>query len=282
MMCVRLSATSLQSFKSMLASMATLWTYDYACSFHEEWSFLLQSRWSKMKGLYIVTRYLPFIFLATKLSMYFIPNENPGKCRVLENTQSGLGIVLTIVSETFFILRTYVLWNKNLILLVATLSTFLIFVIASFSIVLATGVPAAYATSAIPGITGCYRGPTSLQYFIPFLLLSVFELGLMILTLIRAVQNWRINSGRLYVVLVNHNISYYVCGFLLSVTNVFASLLLQYSYQTFLFNFQFIMLAILATRMHLHLWQVNRHLHGSTSTVVHVPMSDISFANPTE
>ncbi|KAG2054113.1 hypothetical protein BDR06DRAFT_1008067 [Suillus hirtellus] len=295
------AAMSLQSFKAMLASMATLWTYDYACSLHEEWTFLLRSRWSKMKGLYIVTRYLPFVFLATKLSMYFTPNENPGKCRVLENTQSGLGIVLTIVSETFFILRTYVLWNKNMILLVATLSTFFIFVIASFSIVLATGVPAAYATSAIPGITGCYRGSTSLQYFMPFLLLSVFELGLMILTLIRAVQNWRINSGRLYVVLVNHNISYYVCGFreftlvravfpyssmiipeVLSVTNVFASLLLQYSYQTFLFNFQFIMLAILATRMHLHLWQVNRHPHSPTSTLVHVPMSDISFGNPTE
>ncbi|KAG1814121.1 hypothetical protein EV424DRAFT_35008 [Suillus variegatus] len=289
----------LQSFKYILASMATLWTYDYTCSLHEEWTFLLRSRWSKMKCLYIVTRYLPFVFLATNLSMYFIPNENSGKCRVLENTQSGLGIVLVIVSETFFILRTYVLWNKNRILLVSILSTFFVspqlthntqasgkcisqtFLVASFSIVLATGVPAAYATSAIPGITGCYQSSTSLQYFIPFLLLSVFELGLIILTLIRAVQNWRINSGRLYVVLVNHNISYYACGFLFSVTNIITSLLLQYSYQTILYSFQFIMLAILATRMYLHLWQVNQHPHGSTSTLTHVPMSDISFVNPT-
>ncbi|KAG2054110.1 hypothetical protein BDR06DRAFT_427961 [Suillus hirtellus] len=271
----------LQSFKYTLASMATLWTYDYTCSLHEEWTFLLRSRWSKMKCLYIITRYLPFVFLATNLSMYLIPNENSGKCRVLENTQSGLGTVLVIVSETFFILRTYVLWNKNRILLVAILSTFFTCLVASFSIVLATGVPAAYATSAIPGITGCYQSSTSLQYFIPFLLLSVFELGLMILTLIRAVQNWRINSGRLYVVLVNHNISYYACGFLFSVTNIITSLLLQYSYQTILYSFQFIMLAILATRMYLHLWQVNQHPHGSTSTLTHIPMSDISFVNPT-
>jgi len=93
-------ATSLQSFKYILASLAAFWTYDYTCSLHEEWTFLLQSRWSKMKGLYIITRYLPFIFLATNISMYFIPNENSGKCRVLENTQSGLGTVLVIVSET--------------------------------------------------------------------------------------------------------------------------------------------------------------------------------------
>ncbi|KAG1799607.1 hypothetical protein EV424DRAFT_1648082 [Suillus variegatus] len=255
-------------------------TYDYTCSLHEEWSFLLRSRWSKMKGLYIVTRYLPFIFLATNLSMYFTLNEGSGKCRVLENTQSGLGIVLVIVSESFFILRTYVLWNKNRILLVAILSTFFIFLVASFSIVFATGVTgvtAPYWTSADLGITGCYSS-TGFQYFIAFLLLSVFELGLMILTLIRAVQNWRINLSRLYVVLVNHNISYYACGFL---TNIITSLLLQNFYETILYNFQFIMLAILATRMHLHPWQVNQHPHGSTSILVHVPMSDISFANPT-
>ncbi|KAG2114281.1 uncharacterized protein F5147DRAFT_786824 [Suillus discolor] len=250
-----------------------------------------------MKGLYIVTRYLPFIFLATDLSMDFIPNENSGKCRVLENTQLGLGTVLVIVSETFFILRTYVLWNENMILLVAILSTFchppaLSSPLASPQHVLVLTFSLAFhddsnilfpftdATSAIPGITGCYRNSAGFQYFIAFLLLSVFELGLMVLTLIRAIQNWRMNPSRLYVALVNHNISYYACGFLLSATNIFASLLLQDSYQTFFFNFQFIMLAILATRMHLHLWQVNQHPHGSTSNLVHVPMSDISFANP--
>ncbi|KAG1794602.1 uncharacterized protein HD556DRAFT_1474813 [Suillus plorans] len=274
-------------------------TYDYTCSLHEEGTFLLRSPWSKMKGLYIVTRYLPFVFLATNLSMYFTPNENSGICRVLENTQSGLGMVLTIVSETFFILRTYVLWNRNRILLVAILSTFFVssqlthntqasgesirqtFLVASFSILFTTDVAAAYATSTIQGITVCYQSSTSFQYFIPFLLLSVSELGLMILTLIRAMQNWRINSSHLYVVLVNHNIFYYACGFLFSVMNIITPLLLQDSYQTILNSVQFIMLAILATRMHLHLWQANQHPHDSTSALVHIPMSNISFANPT-
>ncbi|KAG1854034.1 hypothetical protein C8R48DRAFT_322091 [Suillus tomentosus] len=277
--------------------MATFWTYDYACSLHEEWTFLLRSRWGKMKTLYIVTRYLPFIFLATDLYLYCTPNENPSKCRVLENTESGLGIVLVIVSESiarsphlmclsdlihpvFFILRTYVLWHKNIILLAAMLSTFFIILATAFSIAFTTGVPAAYATSGVPGITGCYQSSTSFQYFIPFLLLSVFELGLMVLTLIRAIQNWRINPSRLYVALVNHNIFYYACGFLLSVTNVFASLLLQYSYQNILYDFEFMTLAILATRMHLHLWKTDRRAHDS-GTLMHIPMSDVPSVNST-
>ncbi|KAG1793578.1 hypothetical protein EV424DRAFT_1452049 [Suillus variegatus] len=122
-------------------------------------------------------------------------------------------MLLVVCSDYFFILRTYVLWNKNKILLVAMLFTFVSFLIASFGVAFATTVPAAYVTSTIPGITGCYRSSTSYQLFIPFLLLSVFELGLMILTLICAIQSWWANQSRLYVVLVNHNISYYACGF---------------------------------------------------------------------
>jgi hypothetical protein len=43
----------------------------------------------------------------------------------------------------------------------------------------------------------------------------MFSLGLVMLTLIRAIQNWRINinSSSLFVVLVKHNIFYYTCGF---------------------------------------------------------------------
>jgi hypothetical protein len=75
-----------------------------------------------------------------------------------------------------------------------------------------------------------------------------FSPGLMILALIRAIQNWRITPSRLYTVLMDHNISYYasvlreltlartvfpysstIIVFLavFSVTNIFAWLLLQ-------------------------------------------------------
>ncbi|KAG1899682.1 uncharacterized protein F5891DRAFT_392687 [Suillus fuscotomentosus] len=172
---------SLQSFKYILASLTALWTCDYTCSLHEEWTFLLRSRWSKMKGLYIVTRYLPFIFLATNLYLYVIPNETSGKCRVLENTQSGLGIVLVIVSEIFFSLRTYVLWNRNRILLVAILFTSFVssqfthnteasgkcigqtFPAASFSIFFAAGVPTACIRSHLP-----FGVPRPLKHSVPF------------------------------------------------------------------------------------------------------------------
>ncbi|KAG2130797.1 uncharacterized protein EDB93DRAFT_1263240 [Suillus bovinus] len=226
------AATNSQFTKYIYISMTTLWIYDY-------WTFLFRSHWAKMKGLYIVTRYLPFILLAMDLCLSFAPNETPGlrqKCRVLANIKSGLSIVVVIFSECiyrspilcFFILRT--------ILLAVMLFTFIIFMGASSGIAFATTAPASYATSAIPGITGCYESSTSFWLFIPFLLLSVFELGLMILTLISAIQNWQENQSHLYAILVNHNVSYYACGLL---TNVFTSLLLQSSYHAMLYEYAY-------------------------------------------
>ncbi|KAG1814807.1 hypothetical protein EV424DRAFT_1541294 [Suillus variegatus] len=99
----------------------------------------------------------------------------------------------------------------------------------------------------------------------------------MILTFIRAIQSWRTNPNHLYTILVNRNLSYYACGLLFSAANIFTSLLFHDAYQTILDGFQFMILAILATRMHLYLWQVNRQTHGS-GDFMHVPMSDLSFA----
>ncbi|KAG2054069.1 hypothetical protein BDR06DRAFT_1021066 [Suillus hirtellus] len=291
------AARSLQLSTYIYTSMAAFWAYDYACSLHEEWIFLLQSHWSNMKGLYIVTRYFPFILLVTDLYMIFTPNENLVTCGMLANISLGFGILLSVCAEWVFILRTYVLWDRNKILLTAILGTYLVssqsthhtqasgrsisqsFLAATIVIAIDANISAAYTTSPIPGITGCYQNSiTTDQIFIPFLLFSVFELGLIIITLIRAIQGWRRTPCRLYVVLVNHNIFYYASAFFFATMNMFTSLFLQASYRTVLDGFQFLTLAIFAARMHVHLWQTNQHPRGPSS-MIH--LSDMSFVDIT-
>jgi hypothetical protein len=46
-----------------------------------------------------------------------------------------------------------------------------------------------------------------------------------------------------------------------------------------MYSFQVIILAILATRMHLHLWHSERRIHDSALSVI--PLSDVSFAGHT-
>ncbi|KAG1739518.1 hypothetical protein EDB19DRAFT_2039277 [Suillus lakei] len=274
------AARSLQFLAYLCTSMTTFWIYDYACTLYEEvmhllvmhlsfdircskWTFLLRSRWTKVKGLYIVTRYVPFVLFSTNLYLNFTPNENPNKCQRLDNIFAGFRILSVFCSECFFVLRTYTLWDNNKFVLAAIVTAFLAAIVASISISFATTATAPFATSAIPGITGCYQSSSSFQLFIPFLLLLALELGLISLTLIHAIQSWRTANGPLYAVLVKHNIFYYACGLFFSMVNVLASLLLHYAYHAMFQDLQFFILAILATRMHLHLWHIDRHAHDS-------------------
>ncbi|KAG2366887.1 hypothetical protein BDR07DRAFT_1394772 [Suillus spraguei] len=271
----------LQFTTYIYVSMTTFWCYDYICSLHEEWTYLLRSDWSMLKGLYIIIRYLPFSLLAIILCMSFDPNETPDRCSVLTSIISGLGIALVFFSECFFMLRTYVLWNKNRILLAAMLITFFVFLALSLGFAITYTAPATYAYDLMPGVTTpCYQDPTTLGFFVTFNLLTAFELGLMILTLIRAIQSWRMTSSRLYVVLVKHNIFYYACALLLSVVNVVTSVFFMPSYYNMLYVFEVTILTILATRMHLDLWQTNRRTHGS-GAVVGILISGVSSVNVT-
>ncbi|KAG2123067.1 hypothetical protein DEU56DRAFT_64844 [Suillus clintonianus] len=245
--------------------MATFWAYEY------------------VKGIYIVTRYVPFLLLTMNLYTGFSPHETPSKCRILVNVCSGFSIISGICSQYFFALRTCALWNNNRIVVITMLSLCLAFIVASISISFDATATAPYATSKIPGITGCYQIVSSVQLFIPFLLFFAVEMGLMTLTLIRAIQSWRVTNNHLYVVLLKHNIYYYACGLLFSVANIFISLLLHYAYHGMLHDFQFVILAILATNMHRHLWQMDLHVHTSDAPVrIHLSdMSDILYAGHT-
>ncbi|OJA13666.1 hypothetical protein AZE42_10833 [Rhizopogon vesiculosus] len=290
------SARSLQTFTYIYTSMAAFWTYDYVCSIHEEWTFQLRSRWTKVKGLYIVARYTPFLLFASYMYMNFSSNENSNQCQTINTISACFSVISLVCAEFFFILRTYVLWNKSRIVLVIILTTSLVslmrsphhkllvdasvqvFLVASIFVAFFAQVNAPFETSVIPGITGCYQSSGSFELFIPFLLLFVLELGLLAITLIRAIQCWRTTRNSLYAVLLKHNIFYYACGLFFSAVNIPTSLLLQYAYQGMFQDFQIVILAILATRMHLHLWHLDQHFHDSDQVLL---LSDLSSAGRT-
>lgn len=273
--------TNLQRLTYLYLSITTFWIYDYACSFHEEWRFLRQSRWTKVKVLYIITRYLPFILVAIYLCLNFIKNETPSKCSMLINSYSCFTQMSLICSESFFVLRTYVLWKNNKIVVVCMLSIAFTMVAASLGIRLAVIATSYFMISTIPGFPGCSWSSSSVLYLMLFIFLFAFQLGLVSLTLIRVIQNWRSAKGNLHAVLVKHNMFYYACGLVLSSMNVLVPVLVPNSvYYLVLEDFQVNILRILATRMHLHLWYLDQHMHDSDA-ILYTAMSDMSLSDRT-
>ncbi|OAX39793.1 hypothetical protein K503DRAFT_52847 [Rhizopogon vinicolor AM-OR11-026] len=157
--------------------------------------------------------------------MNFIPDETPNRCQFVNNICSCFSYISIIFSEFFFILRTYVLWNNNKVVLVVTLSTFAALLVGSAVALFSTTATAPFATSSILGITGCYQSSGSTSLFVPFLFLFVLELMLISLTLTRAIRSWRSNNNHLYAVLLKHNVFYFACGLFFSALNVLTSLL---------------------------------------------------------
>lgn len=268
------AARSLQVFTYIYTSMATFWTYDYACTIHEEGMFLFCSPWRRVKLLYIVTRYVPFLLFAAHLYLNFLPNETSDTCQFVNNICSCLSLVSFVCSEFFFIFRTYVLWDNNKVVLVAMLSTFAIATAAAIAVIFSATATAPFETSSIPGITGCYQSSGSKMLFVPYLLLFGLELMLISLTLTCAIQKWRISNNGLYGIILKHNVFYYACGSVFSIVNILTSLLLDYAYSGMFQDFQCVVHAILATRMYLHLWHVNRN--GDPSVFTSVNLSDLT------
>ncbi|KAG2143735.1 hypothetical protein DEU56DRAFT_248736 [Suillus clintonianus] len=275
------AATSLQLLTYLYTSITTFLIYDYACSLHEEWKFLLRSRWSKIKALYVITRYLPFVLIAMYICLNFTQNESPNECRTLINVYSSFCQISLICSECFFVIRTYALWNNNRIILAGMLSAVFAITVAFPSIRFTTIATSYVTASMITGIPGCYWSSSSIRYFIPYILLFVFQLVLVSLTLVRVIQSWRSAKGHLHAVLVKHNIFYYGCALCLSAMNFLMPILCSdFPYNTVLEDFQVFILAILATRMHLYLWHIDRDVHGSDA-LVYISMSDMSPTNST-
>ncbi|KAG2139596.1 uncharacterized protein EDB93DRAFT_698475 [Suillus bovinus] len=241
----------------------TFWTYDYICLLDEEWTYLLQSCWTRVKALYIIARYGPIFSLILTLYLSFAPNEDLNKCRTLIEVYSCFGMISLACSEWIFALRTCALWNNNRIVLVTILAT--LFVVAATSTGLRfTAISSSYVmTSAIPGITGCYTGSGDIWYFVSLVPLLVFQLGLVSLSLIHAVQNCRTDKGNLYVIMVKHNIFYYACGVFLSATNILVPMLFSDASHRSFEDLEVSILAILATRMHLHFWHSDQRMRSS-------------------
>ncbi|KAG1895810.1 uncharacterized protein F5891DRAFT_1175476 [Suillus fuscotomentosus] len=166
-------------------------TYDYISSFHEEWTFLLQLRWTKVKALYIIARYVPFSLVTADLYMIFAPNKDAdAKCWMLMNIYSCLGVVSLTFSESM------------LFTLFAITVSFIGFWFATSDA----------TTSTISGTVGCSWNMHIIHFSMPFLPSFVFALGLFFLALICVIQSWRTARGPLGAILVQHNMFYYTCS----------------------------------------------------------------------
>ncbi|KAF5321137.1 hypothetical protein D9619_001688 [Psilocybe cf. subviscida] len=92
----------------------TLFVWDYIITFDLEVQYIWKSRWTTVKMVYLIQRYLPF-FDSCYLELYrqLAHHLSVGECRVLPFIAGALWNVGIIFSEILLGMRVWAVWNRN-------------------------------------------------------------------------------------------------------------------------------------------------------------------------
>ncbi|OAX31240.1 hypothetical protein K503DRAFT_105213 [Rhizopogon vinicolor AM-OR11-026] len=124
----------------------------------------------------------------------------------------------------------------------------------------------------IPNITSCYDVAESRIIVIAYVLLVVGEFEILIFTIYRSIKHYQSlgSDNPLLKILIRHNIFYFACGLVFSLSVILTLAFLPDVYGDMVSNLQVMIHALLVTRMHLELWKSDR--------AKQVMLEDISLA----
>ncbi|KAG2369097.1 hypothetical protein BDR07DRAFT_1604977 [Suillus spraguei] len=238
----------------MAVALVTLWVYDYIVTLDEELPFVTRSSWRVVKYLYLVCRYVPFLYLAVVSSREVA--ENLSIAQHVSNIILHLGFPIIVSAEFIFCVRTYAIWDRSrwvlwiFIVTVILLLTPIVCILVKYnsSIVVTNWIAA--------GVPGCSKtGETSAVLYV-YVLMVISELEILCLTLYRAFASYRRQRGvNMLRVLVQHNIFYFMCGAVSSVVLIIVIAMFPASYSDLVSSIQITIHAALVTRMHRALWR---------------------------
>ncbi|KIK43304.1 hypothetical protein CY34DRAFT_11827 [Suillus luteus UH-Slu-Lm8-n1] len=257
-------------------ALVTLWAYDYIITLDEELPFITRSTWRVVKYLYLVCRYVPFLYLAVVSSRSLESHPSLSMCQTMYSLNSYLGMLIIVSAESIFFVRTYIIWDRSkrilwaFIISIMFLLTPIVGILvkynssiigkgSSYSVNYLVNIRASSVTNWIgPGILGCSKtGETSAVLYV-YVLMVIAELEILCLTLYRAIVNYRRERGaNVLRVLVQHNIFYFGCGVASSVVLIVVIATFPASYSDLVSSVQITVHAALVTRMHRALWGYN-------------------------
>lgn len=257
----------------ILLSALTVVIYDVVTHLDEEIDYIVRSRPTFVKTIFILCRYLPFIIGA--LRIYEIVGEvyiDDNLCLVLLRSSIWFSFLQMACVEFIFILRTYALWGCSRRVLFCLLAAYLATCITDITS-LKIYTRALYAEA-------CYgqANPGASWLLVSFVALVSLEIGLFGMSMYRVLSQYRAASGQLLKSLVRNNIMYFGASVALNILNIVGILLIPVvTWPTGIMEIaQILFQGLLATRMQLDLWKAD--CRAVESTMVTMSMTEFAVA----
>ncbi|KAG1727498.1 hypothetical protein EDB19DRAFT_194437 [Suillus lakei] len=271
----------------ILLSALTIVVYDVVTHLDDEIDYLGRPRSNFVKVVFILCRYLPFIIGA--LRIYDVVGQryiDDNTCLVLLRSSIWFSFLQMACVEFIFILRAYALWGCSKRVLFYLLAAYLAVCVTDItSLQIYTGAfpvgrsnPSFYSWFAHCHTDACYgqANPGASWLLVSFVALISLEIGLFGMSMYRVLSQYRAASGQLLKSLIRNNIVYFGASVALNILNIVAILLIPIvTWPTGIMEIvQILFQGLLATRMQLDLWAVDRRAVESTM----VTMSMAEFA----
>ncbi|KAG2359836.1 hypothetical protein BDR07DRAFT_188213 [Suillus spraguei] len=230
--------------------------YDLVTNLADELDYLLRSRMTLAKGLFLGCRYTPFVICALHIRMTLSPDVEA--CPWLAEINMLFLVIILLCAEYIFVIRTYALWNCDRRVRIALLVMYLIFFCGTVILVVEYGLQLKMANFT----PSCYSStPISAHFIIlPYIVLLLLEIEIVGLTFYRMIRFYRATQGcRLLTLMSQYSMGYILAGLLFTVVNIATICFVPGYYGPALEVSQIVAQGLLATRMQLDLWKLSRH-----------------------
>ncbi|TFK32625.1 hypothetical protein BDQ12DRAFT_479687 [Crucibulum laeve] len=248
-----------------------------------EIDFVWASNWSLMKVLFLIQRYLPFFDTVWLVLHHQLGHDLSGPaCHRIYQASGWMYIVGFATSELILTLRAWAVWNRDRRLSI-TLPMLYVGIWGSDCVIMAKFL-ASMKFGAPPHVDflGCFVTKGSSILYLCWVVLMVYEAIILILMIIPGIAAYRLGGdSALYKTVYRDGVLYYLCLFVLSLTNVIVIQILPSAYINLFSSFERVIHSIVTSRVILH---IRDHASGATRwsdgvTDLHVDIdSDVSFS----
>ncbi|CAA7268577.1 unnamed protein product [Cyclocybe aegerita] len=259
------------ALKMVDVAACTVFIWDYLLTLGMEVEYVWPGRWTIIKAVYLLQRYLPFIdTLWIALHVLFGTNLSPTMCSRLNAAGRSLMCLGLASSELILTLRAWAVWDRNrdlgIILQILFAACFL-----PTAPILYVFLKSVEYIDLPPPTEGCIPVAGKQIIIVNWALLLVWDALILILMAIPAFHSFRFkNNSSLYRAVYTEGISYYLYLFIISTLNIVLSGLtsVDMSYRFVVITMSRCFHSLLTSRVLLHIRASNDKDMAQESTEV--------------
>ncbi|KAL4253247.1 hypothetical protein ABKN59_004733 [Abortiporus biennis] len=200
---------------------ATILFYDCILTFNNEATLIWPTKLNLVKVLFFLTRYMAFIDVTLVLFYQLAPGVSIATCQWAYTASGWFIIAGIIVAEIILVVRTWAIWGrKNYVAIALGIAT-TVFIMPCLIIEDIFLRSIEFSPVLDPRIPGCIVSSGNSIVAVEFILSIVFETFVLILTLIKGIQHFRISGSHSFLgILYRDGILFYIYILAISVTNL--------------------------------------------------------------